>query len=752
MSPPPPLVELHDHCSVIYENTLYVYSPDAFQSLPLSEGAQWTILPMGVSAIGAVCVNAVSQADSSRAALYVVGGSTGSSADGYSGLQRYLFTEKRWETISPTVHVTSDRRSHGAVYLESSSSILIYAGTQDSDVQRASSQTFLISTLPPYSVTSYSSAGAPPLVSPTLLRWDESRAVLLGGNQENKRVFTFDPQSGWVDLGVTLNQGLPDTSQVQAVIVNRPDGNKILQAFNMDVSPNSVKRTCLQCSGNPPPQPTATSTPTSKRKLTALRVWRRQRDETMADWPPYNGTLAPKVTRTGYSIAQGLTGLVVVTGGNQEDPLCMFNSTGNQWINVTDFLVGNQAVVSVESVPTSSVSVSNSTRTPSPTSSPPSSESAAAVSGSGSSKARLPIILGSVLGAIAGVGIILASILFFLRWRRKKKAGHLRRSSGPGEKDRMSFADRGASFMREAGGFMSHSHHNSMNSQSSRAIITGGAFRGHKRGLFSKSNPSLGSGIFSKGPKNKSSLNVNVPGPGSNEKGVSFALTNTRAAHAPVAPIPRVPNSTDGSGKQRSSGWSRYFSGNPGMNLIHMNSGRSTYTEGSRSSDSHSQYSETRVTNQRLRESMTVPPLHYGRFSSGENLNNVPSASPTIRDSATEHRGTGLALTDGLSAEVRRNGSVSTVSSAGREDAFSSGIPASIHEPMPWSPVERDERATSSIYTDSARNTTIQRESTITMFPNPGPNVMVTDFDLPLEGSRNHSDMSWLNLGGSTRP
>jgi hypothetical protein len=762
MPPPSPPVALHDHCSVIYENTLYVYSPDAFQSLQLSEGAHWAILPMGISATGAVCVEAVSQTNSSQAALYVVGGSTNSPADGYSGLQRYLFAEKKWETISPTVHVTSERRSHGAVYLESSSNILIYAGTQDGDVQRASSQTFLISTLPPYSVTSYSSAGAPPLISPILLRWDQSRAVLLGGNEENKRVFTFDPQSGWMDLGVTLDQGLPGISQVQAVIVNRSDGSKILQAFNMDVSPNTVKRTCLQCSGTPPPQPTVTPAINLKRKLTALRARRRKRDATLADWPPYNGTLAPKVTRTGYSIAQGLTGLVVVTGGNQEDPLCMFNSTGNEWINATDFLVGEEAVVSVQSVPTSAVP--GSVQTPSSTSSSSPSGSATAVSGSDSGKTKLPIILGSALGAIAGVGVILAFILLFLRWRQKKRdhfaAGHLRRASGPGEKDRMSFADRGASFMREAGGFMSHSHHNSINSQSSRAIITGGAFRGHKRGLFSKSNSSFGSGIFSKGSRNKSSLNVGVPGPGPNEKGVSFALTNTKAAptasaHAPIAPIPRVPNSTDGSGKQRSSGWSRYFSGNPGMNLIHMNSGRSTYTEGSRSSDSHSQYSETRVTSQRLRESMTVPPLHYGRFSSGENLNNVPSASPTIRDSATEHRGTGLALTDGLSAEVRRNGSFSTVSSAGREDAFSSGIPASIHEPMPWSPVarrERDERATSSVYTDSARNTTIQRESAITMFPMPGPNVTVTDFDLPLEGSRNHSDMSWLNLGGNARP
>ncbi|KAH0542727.1 hypothetical protein FGG08_002866 [Glutinoglossum americanum] len=766
MPPPSPSVELHDHCSVIYQNTLYVYSPDAFQSLHLSEGSKWEVLPMGVSATGVVCVNAV-QGESSTAALYIVGGSTNSSTQDYSGLQRYLFADRKWETISPLVHVTQNRRGHGSVYLESSSNILIYAGSQDGNFLSPSSQTFLVSTIPPYSVTSYSSAAAPPLVEPILLPWDASRAVLLGGSEQNKQLFTFDPQAGWVDLGLTLDQGLSDRSQVQAVIINSSSGNKFLEVFNMNVSPNTVKRVCLQCSGNGSqiPQPAATPTPAQKREMIGSTTKRRKRDATAADWPPYNGTLAPKVTRTGYALAQGSSGLIVVTGGNKEDPLCMFDSTGNQWVNATNYL-GGQAIVSIQSFNSPTQSVSSTSQTPLSTpSSTPSSESSAAASGSASSKPKLPIILGTTLGAIAGVALILAIILMLLRWQRKKRehfaAGHLRRASGPpGEKDRMSFADRGASFMREAGGFMSHGHHSSMNSQSSHAIITGRVFQGHRRGLFSKGNSSFGSGIFSKGSRNKSSLRVDTADPGPGEKGVSFALTNTAAAPAAGArapgavPIPRVPNSTDGSGKQRSSGWSRYFSGNPGTNLMHMNSGRSTYTEGSRSSDSHSQYSESRVASQRVRESMTVPPLHYGRFSSGENLNNVPSASPTIRDSAADNHGTGLALT-ACSAEVRRPGSVSTISSSGREDAFSSGIPASIHEPLPWSPVarpERDARATSSIYTDSARNTTIQRDSAVTMFPMPGPGVTVTDFDMPHEGPRNNTDMSWLNLSGSARP
>jgi hypothetical protein len=717
---------------------------------------------MGVSATGAACVNAVPQGDSSNAALYVVGGTTDSSAEGYSGLQRYLFAARKWESISPLVHVTQNRRGHGSAYLESSSNILIYAGTQDGNFRNPSSQTFLISTIPPYSVTSYSSAGAPPLVAPILLPWDTNRAVLLGGSEQNKQLFAFDPQSGWMDLGLPLDQGLPDASQVQAAIINHSDGSKILEVFNMNVSPNTVKRVCLQCSGNGSPisQPAATATPAPKRELTGSPTKRRKRDPTAANWPPYNGTLAPKVTRTGYALAQGSDGLIVFTGGNKEDPICMFDSTGNQWINASSYLGGKQAVVSIQSFRSPTQSISSTTQTSLSSSSSTSSPEAAA-SGSSSGKSKLPLILGTTLGAIAGVGLILALTLLLLQWRRKRRehfaAGHLRRASGsPEEKDRMSFADRGASFMREAGGFMSHGHHGSVNSQSSHAIITGRAFQGHRRGLFSKGNSSFGSGIFSKGSRNKSSSRFDAAGPGSGEKGVSFALTNTAAAPAAgarIAPIPRVPNSTDGSGKQSSSGWSRYFSGNPGTNLMHMNSGRSTYTEGSRSSDSHSQYSETRATSQRLRESMTVPPLHYGRFSSGENLNNVPIASPTIRDSAAENHGTGLALTDGMSAEVRHSSSQSTISSSGREDAFSSGIPASIHEPLPWSPVarpERDERATSSIYTDSARNTTVQRDSAITMFPMPGPGVTVTDYT-PHEGGTSNTDMSWLNLGGGAR-
>ncbi|KAH0566481.1 hypothetical protein GP486_000123 [Trichoglossum hirsutum] len=765
MPPPSPPVELHDHCSVIYQDTLYVYSPDAFQSLHLSEGSKWETLPMGVSATGVVCVNAVPQGDVSNAALYIVGGSTNSSTEGYSGLQRYLFAARKWESISPLVHVTQNRRGHGSVYLEYSSSILVYAGTQDGNFQDPSSQTFLISTKPPYGVTSYSSAGAPPLVAPMLLPWDASRAVLLGGSDQNKRLFTFDPQSGWMDLGLTLDQGLPDISQVQAVVFNRSDGSKILEIFNMNVSPNTVKRVCLQCSngGNPISQPAATSTPAPKRDITESPAKRRKRDLLVAESPPYNGTLAPKVIRTGYALAQGPGGLVVFTGGSKDDPICMFDSTGNQWINATDYLGGQQAVVSVQSFGSPTRSVSGTIQTSSPTSSSTSSPESAA-SGSSSGKPKLPLILGTTLGGIAGIGLILAFILFFLRQRHKRReylaAGHLRRASGsPDDKDRMSFADRGASFMREAGGFTSHGHHGSVNSQSSRAIITGRAFQGHRRGLFSKGNSSFGSGIFSKGSRNKSSLRVDATGSRPGEKGVSFALTSAAvapagSARAPAVPVPRVPNSTDGSGKQRSSGWSRYFSGNPGTNLMHMNSGRSTYTEGSRSSDSHSQYSETRANSQRFRESMTVPPLHYGRFSSGENLSNVPTASPTIRDSAAENHATGLALTDGMSAEVRHSSSQSTISSSGREDAFSSGIPASIHEPLPWSPVarpEREERPASSVYTDSARNTTVQRDSAITVFPAPGPGVTVKDFDSSHEGGTANTDMSWLNLGGGTR-
>ena len=70
-------------------------------------------------------------------------------------------------------------------------------------------------------------------------------------------------------------------------------------------------------------------------------------------------------------------------------------------------------------------------------------------------------VLGATLGAIFGIAALLIILLLLLRWKRerRKRAG----KGGYVEKDRLSFADRGAEFMSEAGGAVGHNYSASMN-------------------------------------------------------------------------------------------------------------------------------------------------------------------------------------------------------------------------------------------------------------------------------------------------
>lgn len=125
---PVPDVPLDDICSAVFDNTLYTYSKNAFQSLELAEGALWKTLEMGVAVEGSVCIKSTPKNDTDAAAFWVVGGKANSSE--YAGLQRYTFATEKWETVRPTVLVTQNRQWHGAAYLNASDSILLFAGNQ----------------------------------------------------------------------------------------------------------------------------------------------------------------------------------------------------------------------------------------------------------------------------------------------------------------------------------------------------------------------------------------------------------------------------------------------------------------------------------------------------------------------------------------------------------------------------------------------------------------------------------------------
>ncbi|KAI9716423.1 MAG: hypothetical protein M1812_005318 [Candelaria pacifica] len=759
MAIPTPIVPLHDHCSIIYDDTLYVYSPDAFQSLPLKEGGNWTQIPNGVSVTGATCVEAIPQGDDSKAAMYVVGGAANSSTTDYSGLQRYWFGDKKWESITPLVQVTKNRQYHAAAYLNSSDSILIYAGSQDGD-KEPSSQTFAISTDSPYNVQAFNSV-APPGVAPLLIPWNESHALMLGGDEDNKELFTFSVDDGWHGLDAQLNRGLQDRSKVQAVIIDGDDGSKVLETFDMSVSPNSVAATLvMDANGKPASQGQLIGRSYTKASRSGLTTpppaKRRKRGLSVTNWPPYNDTFAPKTLRNGFSLSQGPSGQVVMAGGNDQDPLSIFNPKENKWVNASEVFGGD---VQTQSDGARSSSSATSTQT-----SRPNSSDSSAATASPSSKTNSLTIMGIVLGVVLGVIALLVLALLYLRWKRKKHSqtenGHQRRSSDNtrDDKDPMDFADQGAAFMHEAGGSQGHSH---ANSQSSLAIMSGrteGPYRGFDK--------EVGGDI----KKKKSPLGKDRELREFIGEKASLATKATVVGAGGGAAVAGARQRTEPAEKERSSGWSRYFSGNSATNLVNLNSGKRTYSNHSRSSHgSHSQYTGSRVNSAGPHESAEVPPLDFGRFSSGKELVRVATNSPTLGQSPAHTPGeTGIAMTAPMSAQISRLPSDSTISSVDR--AFSSGIPASVHEDSTWTPVSRDpwaERFPSSVYTysssgaplprdasshslprRSSHNTLPPHEDITSIFPRPGPGGSVRNVTDPLNDPNKyrHSGTSWLDF------
>ncbi|KAH8657574.1 hypothetical protein BGZ60DRAFT_383538 [Tricladium varicosporioides] len=676
MPPPQPDVPLEDSCSAIFNNTLYSYSSQAFQSLPITKGATWSNLTMGVSVKGGVCVKSTPVNDTSAAALWIVGG-TASSSD-YQGLQRYNFADQKWETITLTAPVTQNRLWHNAVYLNTSDSILVYAGTQDGSKQ-ATSQTFTIQASSPYAVLAFE-AIAPPAISPILIPWTQSKAIYVGGSETNTKAMLFSPTSAWKDSNATLAAPIYNITSVKGIVINGDDASKTLYTFDMSVSPNDVNRTILiDSEGNPVQNAKAEN---HKRFMEEASQLSKRGNLTVADWPEYNDTLAPKSTRTAYSIARDQSGLVVISGGNENDVLCMFKARQNCWINATQTLgkvVTNQgngigpdiSAATIASIPsetaaTTGVSSSAATAT-----------AAAAAATPSSSDPPVPVkILGAVLGSILGVALIFVALLFILRWRRKK----------------------------------------------------------------SDANGSVGSDASSQfNKKYKTAISKPIP-----QENIMAAVTEApREEVAPAVPVedrsrppltkPRGMSRVRGS-TRRSSGWNRYWSGGSSMNILGFGSGskRSTYEEGSER-DSGSQYSvqhRSGIT----QASALPPPL---KIPGHPELNRVASASPTIANHSSDYP-----LTREMSGQIERSGSISSFSSYtdDRLDAFSSGVPASVHEQNAWTPVDgqgwgrqQSEAYTASVYTTLPRNTNNLPQDL--RFPNPPP-----------PAPRN--DMSWLNLGG----
>ncbi|KAJ4177479.1 hypothetical protein NW767_015111 [Fusarium falciforme] len=220
-----PPTSLDDSCSVIYENILYSFTPEAFLSLPLEEGAKWKKLEMGEKVSGAVCVGATPD-DTAQAGLFVVGGTSGS--DGYTGLQKYTYSTGKWTTITPSELITKDRLWHGSTYIKTSDAILIYAGSRDG-VAAPSGETFTIQASEPYGVNSYG-PGSSPGVKPILLNWSDADACLdaSGAPLSNSASVANEKRELFLDDWAEYNSTLALTATRQNFAIAQGVGGKVV--------------------------------------------------------------------------------------------------------------------------------------------------------------------------------------------------------------------------------------------------------------------------------------------------------------------------------------------------------------------------------------------------------------------------------------------------------------------------------------------------------------------------------------------
>ncbi|GAB1311134.1 Pre-mRNA splicing factor CLF1 [Madurella fahalii] len=757
MSLPQPKTALNNACSVIFNNTLYTYSAEAFQSLPLEPGAEWEELPQGERVTGGVCVGSTT-GNPATSAFFVVGGKGGSA--GYQGLQKYTYATRQWESIKLSIAVTHERVGHSAVYLNSTDSILMYAGNQDGS-ENPSSHTFTIGASAPHEIRSWDSY-APPSIKPILLPWSTSEAVMVGGSTWNTQVMLFSVERKWVDSGASLSAPLPkDTSAIQGVLMTGADGSKNLITFDATVSPNEVKRTILY-SG--PGVPVLNAVPVRRR--TARKERRNIEPLTLNNWPAYNSTLAPQITRaTNYALAQGPDGMVVIAGGNDEDVLSMFNVRQNSWED-TESLLGQARILSTESSSTVSTSTATSTSSlRSTTSSVLASTSAGLVAATetptstaapavpGDSGPDLNTILGAVLGGFFGLTILLAIIYICIKRQRNRRAhmeaGHVRRASGASstEKDGIGFAkDIGQS---PPGVFRGHQHHGSQNSFSSMAILMGrtGQHKSTPSGFSRKSsNESRRDSYDSTFKAFKSTISKPIPQAAQlttvqasqsqqtrDEKGVAFATSTAE-------PKPRnLTTGADGQGNaRRSSGWNRYWSGGSALNILGFGSGNGNSNGAANNSrrttvhsDRSSNYSEPHRMTQ---DSATVPPLQT--FEPRLSFSRVNSHSPTIAVHNEKIR-------EGMRGQIETQRPISAVTD-GSASAYSSGIPESVHEAWdptaaskPWGSDRSLNASYTGIYSTPLAPASQGSKTSTQPPPRPARPSQATVRD----------DMSWLNLG-----
>ena len=685
---------------------------------------------MGESVSDARCVQGGTAGENSDAALYVVGGT--SSNSGYSGLQRYLFDDGRWETIALGQLVTQNRLRHGAAYLQASSSILVYGGSQDGTTA-PSTQTFTISTTPPYNVNSLPSQGAPLVVSPSLLPWDNQTAVLIGGSA-NANVFLFSTSSGWVESKMSLAASISDELGVATILDS--DGSRILEIFNTSVSPNTVSSIALMDAGGvPAPRGQQVGTANSSASSSSSHI--RRRDVTLASFPAYNGSLAPTTIRNNFSLAQSSDGKVVISGGSSTDPLCIFDQFQNSWVNVTKLFNGDEDDVQ-RPLPTASSS-STMTSASTATSSSPTSPSSSSTIGTDAtnSPSSIRMIIGATLGSLLGLAVILIIILLVLRrqTRKQKPPGkHTARRYSADNKNRLSFQDQGLEPLARAAYPMALGP---VPSVDSLAIISGKA--GSPRATAVVGSPAH---LPSPNPQKPNPVPRVVSRWPDGTTRLHSGLVEAPVARSPPDERPRGDRTTD-------EGWSKYFK-DIGDTTLAVEPARSTRS---------SQASNETKSDYRSSQWPSVPGIALGVLDEPHPLNRVQVGSPSTELFPSKEGGL---LHQSQMAKISSVDSLSIVSEDDDQDpvdAFSSGVPASINDESSWLEVV-SERPQSSNYTGSYYPPSLSHgmpdQSNNNMLGIDDGRVPWSELDNKnqehsqrLRRDNINSDMSWLNLNGS---
>ncbi|KAJ5714089.1 uncharacterized protein N7483_011270 [Penicillium malachiteum] len=680
MTVPQPPMTLTGHCSAVHNNTLYVYTHNGFASIDLQANQVWKPLSPGVSVEGAACVSAAIEGDTENLAFYVVGGTGNSSSyPSYSGLQRYSYQDGNWTTLPGDPTDMHNRTSHGVGYLESSGSILVYGGSTDSD--EASESTFTISTTYPYTMNSENSQGAPAAADPMLLTWNESAVALIGGSSTNTDVYIYVDPTGWTASGSTLLSAISESNR--CALATDDDGNKILEEFDLNASPNTVTNYELMKSGQALSPATVLNSSSTKRSL--------------SDYPSYNSANAPTTISTDYSVAQSSNNLVVISGGSGNDSLSIFNQTSNSWKNVTELFYGSGTQSALHGSTTTSTTSTTST---SPTATSASATISAAAASSGDSGAKVGVIIGATLGSLCGAIVILVVILFLLRRARLRNNPAGEGKGGDG-KDRLSFQDQGIEPLAEGAYPMAKSPVPVATiSDDSLAIMTG--------------NPIS-----------------TIPSSGAMPSSMYSDDSDRSAAVAAAVEAISSPGNKPGD-RTTDEGWGKYFEDNSANNLAGMQSDRSTIS---------SVYTKSDYRGSSAWPMTNLAPLNFGFLDQPTPLGRVVSASPTTENGETTGRR--LIIPESQSARISSADSVSVISDDDPHDTNWTGAAHSSWLGRPTS----SNYSTSFYNSSNNNLPATNSQNYARYSNGRKSSVIIPDDieELPHPGTMN-SDMSWLNL------